>query len=87
MKTAVCLFVLALCCCLTAAAQIFLNGGCGCGVSSSAVSCSCASGMSTQGECAWGTNRRAKDVPVFTTGWVTMLILFRSSWSSQEVNH
>ena len=47
MKTAVCLSVLALCCCLTAACQIFPNGGCGCGLSSSAVSCSCASGMNT----------------------------------------
>jgi hypothetical protein len=46
MKTAVCLFVFALCYCLTTAAQIFPSGSCGCGVSSSAVSCSCASGMS-----------------------------------------
>ena len=47
MKAAVCLFVFALCCSLTTAAQIFPNGGCGCGVLSSAVSCSCAAGGST----------------------------------------
>ena len=50
MKTAVCLFVFALSCCLTTTAQILPNGGCGCGVSSSGVSCACASSMSTSKE-------------------------------------
>jgi hypothetical protein len=48
MKTAVGLFVFALCSSLTASAQIVANGSCGCSVVSSTVSCSCLSAMSTR---------------------------------------
>jgi hypothetical protein len=48
MRTAIGLFVFALCCSLTtAAAQILANGGCGCRLSGATMSCACAAGMST----------------------------------------
>jgi hypothetical protein len=46
-KTALGLFVFALCSSLTTTAQILPNGSCGCGVSSSIVSCDCLSAGST----------------------------------------